>query len=68
MAISLGASATDASCLQSWTPGKPGTTGASMAYLRGAWCSAAYGKDPSARATFGLYRGTDATVYQRENY
>lgn len=68
LALSLGASATDASCLQSWTPGKPATAGAGMAYLRGAWCSASYGKDPSARATFGLYRGTDATVYQRENY
>ena len=68
LAISLGGSAADASCLQSWTPGKPATAGASMAYLRGAWCSATYGKDPSARATFGLYRGNDATVYQRENY
>ena len=41
----------------------PFLSGASMAYLRGAWCSATYGKDPSARATFGLYRGNDATVY-----
>ncbi|MGS0758660.1 DUF6701 domain-containing protein [Roseateles sp. GG27B] len=43
------------------------TAGANLGYLRGNWCSSA-SADPSARATFGLYRGSDALVYQRENY
>jgi MSHA biogenesis protein MshQ len=68
--LSLGSSATDASCLQPWTPGSgdAATVGANLAFLRGAWCASSYDKDPSARATWGLYRGADAVLYQRENY
>lgn len=68
--LSLGSSATDASCLQPWTPatGDAATAGANLAYLRGAWCGSSHDKDPSARASFGLYRGADAVIHQRENY
>ncbi len=66
--LSLGASPTDNSCLQTWAPPTAATTGANLAFLRGAWCGAAYDKDPSARASWGLYRGADAVLYQRENY
>ncbi|MDC8784451.1 DUF6701 domain-containing protein [Roseateles koreensis] len=62
---------TDQSCLQAWTPGVAATLAAGLSYLQGPWCGAgavSYNKDPSARATFGLYRGTDSVVYQRENY
>jgi hypothetical protein len=70
VALSLGTTAADASCMQPWTPaaGDAATTGASLAYLRGAWCSSTHDKDPAARATFGLGRGVDALVYRRENY
>ena len=70
VALSLGGGATDASCLQPWTPGvgDAATAGANLAFLRGAWCAGTYDKDPSARASFGLYRGADALIYQRENY
>jgi hypothetical protein len=68
VAISLGSTGTDASCLQSWTPAKAATAGAGMAYLRGAWCGSGYGNDPSARLTFGAFRGADNLIYQRENY
>ncbi|MCK7499108.1 MAG: spore coat U domain-containing protein [Comamonadaceae bacterium] len=70
VALSLGSSATDASCLQPWTPGAgdAATAGANLAYLRGAWCSSSYDKDPSARATFGQQRGHEALLYRRENY
>ncbi|WP_127999454.1 DUF6701 domain-containing protein [Piscinibacter defluvii] len=70
VALSLGSSATDASCLQPWTPatGDAATAGANLAHLRGAWCGSSWDKDPSARASFGLYRGADAVIYQRENY
>lgn len=68
LALSLGGTATDASCLQTWTPATAATSGASLSHLRGAWCASTYTKDPSARATFGLYRGADSMVYMRENY
>jgi len=61
----------DQSCLQSWSPNPAATATASLAYLQGAWCGAnppSYVKDPSARATFGLFRGSDNMIYQRENY
>lgn len=70
VALSLGSSAADASCLQPWSPGSgdAASAGANLAHLRGAWCGSAWDKDPSARASFGLYRGADALVHQRENY
>jgi MSHA biogenesis protein MshQ len=70
IALSLGSSATDVSCLQTWTPaaGDAATAGANLAFLRGAWCSASYAQDPSARATFGRQRDPGQTVYRRENF
>jgi len=68
--LSLSGSATASTCMASFNPvaGDVATTGAGMGYLRGAWCGSAFDKDPSARATFGLYRGADNLLYQRENY
>jgi MSHA biogenesis protein MshQ len=70
VALSLGSTATDASCLQSWTPaaGDVATAGANLAYLRGAWCGSGYTKDPSARATFGQQSTQQNLIYRRENY
>jgi MSHA biogenesis protein MshQ len=70
VALSLGSTATDASCLQPWTPasGDAATAGAGVPYLRGAWCGTTYDKDPAARATFGLPRGETATIFRREHY
>lgn len=70
IAVSLGSSATDTSCLQPWTPGSgdAATAGAGLTYLRGAWCGSSYDRDPSARISYGLYRGADKFLFQRENY
>lgn len=62
---------TDASCFKTaagWTPAKAATAGANLAALRGAWCGSTAASDPGARATWGLYRGADGVLYQRENY
>lgn len=68
VALSLGTSSTDASCLQSWTPTKAATAAGNLAYLRGAWCGSSVDKDPSARASFGLQRTQENTLYRREMY
>lgn len=68
--LSLGSSATDASCLPGWTPGvgDTATAGANLAHLRGNFCASTYSNDPAARATFGRQRGVDSLVYRRENF
>ena len=70
LAILLGGS--DTSCLQSWAPGIAASASANRAFLQGGWCTSGlggiYGKDPSARISFGLYRGADSLIYLRENY
>lgn len=72
IAIALDTTANDGSCLKdppvSWTPAKAATAGANLLGLRGTWCGASTFKDPSARATWGLYRGDNGVIYQKENY
>lgn len=48
----------------------PAATAANRAYLRGNWCNppGTYTKDPSARARFGIARGSEETIYFRENF
>lgn len=54
----------------SWTPSQPPTAGANMGYLRGKWSGAAYDRDPTARATFGIFGSSlkKGPIYLRENY
>ncbi len=68
VASSLGSVAADTSCLAPWTPARAATTGAGLAYLRGAWCGSTHDKDASARASWGLWGGSDDKLYQREDY
>lgn len=42
------------------------STSAGLAYLSGQWCGAANDRDPTARASFGVYRSP--LIYRRENY
>ncbi len=66
VALALGSTATDASCL-SWTPVPAAASGANLTHLRWPWCGSAADKDPSARASFGVYGGAGTTLFQREN-
>jgi hypothetical protein len=43
-------------------------TAESKTYLQGAWTGATYNQNPSARATFGVYKGANEFIYLRENY
>lgn len=68
VAIALGSTSADSSCMQaSWSRSPAASSGANLPALRGGWCGSAY-NDPSARVTWGVYRGSDGVVYQRENY
>ncbi|WP_050408166.1 DUF6701 domain-containing protein [Massilia sp. NR 4-1] len=67
LAINLGASAQDQSCLNA----HPASTGAAQVWLRSQYgaCAATFDRDPSARATFGVTPPeTKATVYIREMF
>jgi predicted outer membrane repeat protein len=66
VAINLGSGTTDTSCV-GWSVT---STGAGLAWLRGAWCgNAGYSQDPSALATFGTATTSTAPfVYIRENH
>ena len=66
VSVNLTAGAAGASC----TAGMPASTGSNLSHLQGLWCTppGTYVKDPTARATFGVYRNADKFIYQRENY
>ena len=44
-------------------------TSANKSYLQGLWApGTSYNNDPTARATFGIYKGNNIFIYQRESY
>lgn len=64
LAYNLGGTGTDASCLAN----HPATTGAAVPWLRSLnGCANDYSRDPSARATFGVFSPeSKATIHVRE--
>lgn len=72
LALNLGSAATDQSCLS----GHPATTGAAVGWLRSRFgtsnaCAGvtAYDRDPSAKATFGIYSAeSKKVIHIREMY
>lgn len=53
-----------------WTPDVSPTAGAAKDYLRYKWYGTAYDRDPTARATFGVFGSSlrKGPIYIRENY
>jgi len=66
LAFNLGGTGADASCLAN----HPATTGAAVPWLRSLnGCANDYGRDPSARATFGIFKPeSKATIHVRERF
>lgn len=64
VSINLSAAAGGASC----TAGMPASAPLGRSHLQGAWCGGTYDRDPTARATFGLYRASHQLIYRRENF
>jgi MSHA biogenesis protein MshQ len=66
LALNLGSASTDQSCVAG---PRPATTGAALPWLRSqnGGCSALWDRDPSARATFGIFAPeTTKTIHARE--
>lgn len=65
LSVQLGATASGSACVG----GTSSAAGAAAQnWLQGAWTGGAYDRNPSARASFGLYRGSKTLIYQREMY
>lgn len=76
-----GAETAAASCLKNlalgaptrpWAPtvstSAPSPVRANLSHLLGQWCDITSTNNPSARGSFGLYRGAESSIFQRENY
>jgi len=68
MVVDLGSGTATNTCPT--TPALSAAAGANIPYLRDVWyCNGgSYNRDPSARATFGVYSTNQNFIYQRENY
>jgi hypothetical protein len=65
--LNLGTSTTIDTCA-TWSPSTPTPTAGNLAHLRGRWCGGTYTKDPTARARFGVFRGSEEVIHLRENF
>jgi MSHA biogenesis protein MshQ len=64
VSVNLGAAGAGATCV----PGLPASTPGHRACPQGAWCGAAFDRDPTARATFGVLRAPDSVIFRTENF
>lgn len=65
LTVNLGASGSGSTCIAgASTP----VTGANKPFLQGNWTGGAYDQNPAARATFGVYKGSEEFIYFRENF
>jgi MSHA biogenesis protein MshQ len=67
LAVNLGASASGNTCTT--LGGAPvSATTANLPHLQGNWTGGAYNVNPSARATFGVFKGAEEIIFVRENF
>jgi MSHA biogenesis protein MshQ len=67
LTLNLGATASGSSCTV--LGGAPGSaTTANLPHLQGNWSGGAYIDNPSARATFGIFKGSEEIIFMRENF
>ena len=65
LAVNLGTTASGNTCV---VGSSVAHSAANETYLQGAWTGGTYTVNPSARATFGVYRGSDEVIFIRENF
>ncbi len=67
LTVNLGASASGTTCTT--VGGAPvAATTANLPHLQGNWTGGAYNVNPSARATFGVFKGAEEVIFIRENF
>jgi hypothetical protein len=67
LTANLGATASGSTCTT--LGGAPvSATTANLPHLQGNWSGGAYDANPSGRATFGVYKGSEEIIYMRENF
>ncbi|HSC95728.1 MAG TPA: DUF6701 domain-containing protein [Burkholderiales bacterium] len=67
LTVNLGATGSGSTCTtQGGAPGS--ATTANLPHLQGNWSGGAYDQNPTARATFGISRGSEEVVFVRENF
>ena len=65
LAVNLGTTAAGNTCVGGSSVAH---SAANKTYLQGAWTGGTYTVNPSARATFGVYKGSDEVIFIRENF
>ncbi len=67
LTVNLGTAASGTTCTT--VGGAPvAATTANLPHLQGNWTGGAYNVNPSARATFGVFKGAEEVIFQRENF
>jgi MSHA biogenesis protein MshQ len=67
LAVNLSAASSGTTCTTVGGGTVP-AAGANRTYLQGNWTGGTYTVNPSARATFGVYKGSDEVIFIRENF
>ena len=67
LTANLGATASGSTCTAQGAAPVSAST-ANLPHLQGNWSGGAYNVNPSARASFGVYRGSEEIIFTRENY
>lgn len=68
LTVNLGASGSGQTCVIGVSPPAQSVGGADRAYLQGNWTGGAYDQNPSSRATFGVYKGSEEIIDIRETF
>jgi MSHA biogenesis protein MshQ len=70
LVVNLGTTTTinDSCTPPAWNPSAPTPAASNLDYLRGAWCTTTWDRDPKIRARFGTYTAPRQFIFQRENY
>ncbi len=67
LTVNLGAAASGTTCIAAGGGTVP-AAGANRLYLQGNWTGSAFDDNPTARATFGTFRGAGEVIFIRENF
>jgi MSHA biogenesis protein MshQ len=67
LAVNLSAVSSGTTCTTVGAGTVP-AAGANRTYLQGNWTGGAYNQNPSARVTFGIFRGSEEVIFIRENF